>query len=425
MTDRGTMTNHTPTPPVPQPQRAGMYCWAGPGTERMIRLKYPQHRIDLPSLWQAYDEAQLVQAREKLGTTDAWVSYSWGFSEQTEQEDYAFLRQRLPNFQRQGIRTHAYVQGTNLVWAEHQDEDYYCRDYQGRLIPYHRGRKLTCPNNPAFRAYIQRKVLLALAEDVDGVFVDNMHFGLLPLVFGRRQVTFFGCNCQHCQQQFKRDTGAAIPGLFHIHSQVFQEYVDFRVRSLMSLVQVLADQVHAAGKQFGTNSFDPRLDTRLFYGTSMEALAEVQDYLLFENHHLPSRKRSNAYLRPLVQPLSRPVFVVSYKKGIGREQHYSQADFDAIYSESQQVGYIPCYKASEYTTRGVWHNLRYDQLKPVQRIEGLNLKTRIKVGDLPRLPGGRWLPRVFNRLYVPTLLRYYENKLFRRGLGWLYYRAVR
>ena len=134
-------------------------------------------------------------ARDKLGTTDAWVSYSWGFSEQTEQDDYQFLRDRLANFQRLGIKTHAYVQGTNLVWAEHQDADYYCRDYRGRLIPYHRGRKLTCPNNPAFRDYIHHKVALALCEDVDGVFVDNMHFGLFPLRIGKGRFTFFGCQC--------------------------------------------------------------------------------------------------------------------------------------------------------------------------------------------------------------------------------------
>lgn len=407
------------------PQRAGVYCWAGPGTERMIRLKYPQHQIDLPSVWHSYDPDQLKQAKEKLGTTDAWVSYSWGFSEQTEQEDYQFLRQRLENFHRLGIKTHAYVQGTNLVLEEHQDQDYYCLDYRERLIPYHRGRKLTCPNNPAFKAYIHRKVALALKEDVDGVFIDNMHFGLFPLMLGKSRSTFFGCHCHHCQKRFKREIGSSIPGLFHVHSEVFKAYVDFRVRSLMELVRDLAAQVHAAGKEFGTNSFDPRLDPRLFYGTDIADLAQVQDYLLFENHYLPCKKRSNAYLQPLVQPLSKPVFVVSYKRGIGRERHYSQSDFDAVYSESQEMGYVPCYKASEYTTRGVWHNLRFEQLQPVQKIEGMRLKTKIAADDVPHLPGGKCLSQVFNRFYVPTLDRYYENKLVRRGLGWLYYRLVR
>jgi hypothetical protein len=405
--------------------RAGIYCWAGPGTERMIRLKYPHHTIDRLSLWQAYDPDQLRQAREKLGTTDAWVSFSWGFSEETEQEDYAFLRRRLGNFHRLGIKTHAYVQGTNLVLEEHRDNDYYCRDHRGRLIPYHRGRKLTCPNNPAFRAYIHRKVALALQEEVDGVFVDNIHFGAFPLLLGKTRSTFFGCRCQHCQRRFHGEVGGSIPTLFHVQSQPFQAYVEFRVRSLMDLVRALAVQVHTAGKEFGTNSFDPRLNPKLFYGTDLEGLAQTQDYLLFENHYLPSKTRSNAYLQPLVQPVSKPVFVVSYKQGIGRERQYSQAEFNAVYSESQAVGYVPCYKASEYTTKGMWHNLRYEDLQPVQKIEGVGLKAMAAASDMPRLPGGKYLSRTFNRFYVPTLDRYYENKLVRRGFGWLYYRMVR
>jgi hypothetical protein len=418
---RGFMTQQT----INHKQRAGMYSWAGPGTERMIRLKFPHHRIDRVSLWNAYDLDQLQQARDKLGITDAWVSYSWGFSEQTEQEDYQFLRDRLNNFQQLGIKTHAYVQGTNLVWADNQDADYYCRDHRGRLIPYHRGRRLACPNNPAFRDYLRRKVTLAANEAVDGVYVDNMHLGLLPVMLGKSRSTFFGCQCAYCEAQFKQETGVSIPALFHTHSNLFAAYSNFRVRSLMQLVQELAAQVHAAGKIFGTNSFDPRFDTRLFYGTDLEELARIQDYLLIENHHLPTGKGSNAYLQPLVESLSKPVFVVSYNKGIGREKHYSQADFDAVYSESQTLGYAPCYKASEYTTKGVWHNMRLEQIQPVRHVEAGHSNAMITTTDLPQLPGGRYLSRTFNRLYVPTMHRYYENMLVRRSMGWLYYRVAR
>ncbi len=402
-----------------------MYCWAGPGTERMIRLKYPQHKIDHQSVWRSYDLDQLQQARDILGVTDVWASYSWGFSEQTEQADYQFLRERLPNFQRLGIKTHAYVQGTNLVWAENQDEDYYCRDNRGRLIPYHRGRRLTCPNNPAFRDYIHHKVALAAQEDVDGVYVDNMHFGLFPLVLGKSRTSFFGCQCAYCQERFAREVGASIPSLFHLGSDLFEAYTDFRVRCLMGLVRELADQVHAAGKVFGTNSFDPRLEPRLFYGTDLEELAQIQDYLLFENHYLPTRKRSNAYLKPLVKPSSTPVFVVSYKRGIGREKHYSQAEFDAVYSESRALGYVPCYKASEYTTKGVWHNLRFEQLQPVQQLTKPRKRIKATKQELPRLPGGPVFSRVVNRYYVPAMRRYYENKMVRRSMGWLYYRVAK
>ena len=117
--------------------------------------------------------------------------------------------------------------------------------------------------------------------------------------------------------------------------------------------------------------------------------------------------------------------MVSYKRGIGRERLYSQADFDAVYSESRSVGYVPCYKASEYTTKGVWHNLRFEQLQPVQRVEARSSRVVIANNDLPGVPGGRWLGRVYNRFYVPAMNRYYENRMVRRSMGWLYYRAIR
>ena len=157
----------------------------------------------------------------------------------------------------------------------------------------------------------------------------------------------------------------------------------------------------------------------------MEELAQIQDYLLFENHYLPTRKRSNAYLKPLMKPSSTPVFVVSYKRGIGREKHYSQAEFDAVYSESQALGYVPCYKASEYTTKGVWHNLRFEQLQPVQQLAKPRKRVKATKQELPRLPGGPVFSRVVNRYYVPAMRRYYENKMVRRSMGWLYYRVAK
>ena len=117
--------------------------------------------------------------------------------------------------------------------------------------------------------------------------------------------------------------------------------------------------------------------------------------------------------------------MVSYHRGIGREKQYSQADFNAVYSESQALGYAPCYKASEYTTKGVWHNMRLDKLQPVQQIEARRCRKVIADNTVPKLPWGRYLGKTFNRFYVPTMRGYYENMLLRRSMGWLYYRVVR
>lgn len=403
-------------------KRVGLYYWAGPGTERMIKLKYPGARVDRGSHRRAYDKKVLEDLKDKLGLTDVWVSYSWGFADEVEREDREFLRKRLDNFGELGLRTHVYVQGTNLV-ERNQEEDYWCRDYRGRLVPYHRGRLMACPNNPKFNALIKKRVERALGERVNGVFVDNVLMGLLPLTIANSYVSFFGCWCKYCQAKFKKEMGSGkLPRVFRKGSRILEEYKKFRVRSLVDLVGELSRTVRGEGFEFGTNSFDVKHESQLTYGTDLEKLVKLQDYLLFENHDLPRPLRNNVSIGKLGEKYSEtPIFVVSYKRGIGREAQFRQGEFDAIYTESEELGYRPCYKGSEYVTGGMWHCLRGEELEKVKLTEGLDLEEVER--EFLRLPGA--LARgVYNRAYVPMLRAYFENRLVRKAFDWAYYRAI-
>ena len=404
-------------------KRVGFYYWAGPGTIRMTRLKYPGARVNVSNLLESYDYPVLKRAKDTFGLTDVWVTYSWGFSERTEQPDYAFIKTKLANFERLNLRTHAYVQGCNLVVAEHAETDYYCRDFRNRLIPYHRGRKVTCPNNPLFREYLTRKIEKLLRLPFSGVYLDNIHMGQLPIAVSRNWLTFFGCACTYCQQRFHKEYGSVIPPYFNRETKVFTDYVQFRARVMMEFVTSIATLVHSAGKEFGTNSFDPKYDSQITYGTNLHFLEQLQDYLLFENHSLPdfSQKRNNTYLLPLLQARKKPVFIVSYNKGIGREPHYSQTDFDAIYTESKQLNYAPCYKASEFTTKKIWHNLFIEEFrKPTYVTDIRFLPYTIKSKNLR----GRKLLKLYNKLYNPLLTALYEKRWARQFAAPLYYYAL-
>ncbi|RJR15438.1 hypothetical protein C4579_02250 [Candidatus Microgenomates bacterium] len=402
--------------------RAGLYYWAGPGTIRMIELKFPGARIDYASLLASYDLSVLQKLQEKLSLTDVWVSFSWGFSQKTEAEDYAFIREKLAHFRKLNLRVHAYVQGLNLVVDDNQDHDYYGKDWYGRLLPYHRGRKMTCPNNPYFQKYIAQKIHLALKEDFDGVFVDNVNFGQFPILVAGGWTTFFGCKCIYCQNEFKKQTGLEIPKLFHIGSDVYNAYLAFRKKSITAFVAALSKQVKNKKRLFGTNSFDPKYDTALVYGTDLERLEKLQDYFLFENHDLPrfgAQPRSNSHLKTILKTLQKPTFIVSYKKGVGRESHFAQRDIDAVFTESATLGYNPCYKGTEYTTRGIWHNLYYNKITyPTIRKIPRTSKLKNK-----RMLGSKFI-RLYNRFYNPILTSQFENKYARRALSWLYYRAI-
>lgn len=281
----------------------GLYAWGGPGTIRLLRAKYRAPRIDEDSFLRLYEPSSLAAARERLGVTDMWVTYSWGFSDATEEPDRRFLRDRLPGFRDQGIRTHAYVQGLNVVTDEFAGRDIFCRDGDGRLLPYSRGRSLTCPNNPEARRIILDRVRAASREDVDGVFVDNIVFGIPPLLVRRDFISFFGCSCRFCRPEFQARYGYPLPAAAKAGPQAIADYLDFRRLSVASLLAEASAICRSSGKSFGVNLYDPLRHTpEIFFG-------------------------------------------------------YGAQELGAVWGDAATLGYSPCLKASEFTTGGVWHAL--------------------------------------------------------------------
>jgi hypothetical protein len=329
----------------------------------MLRQKFFDPPIDVAGHLRAYDPDILAPLAKRLGLSDVWVTASWGFSDATEREDIAFLRSKLPNFHQQHLRTHAYVQGLNAVQADHPT-DLWCRDRDGRTIPYHRGRALTCPLNPAARALLIRRVGEAAQLEVDGVFVDNFSFGRFPFPMGN-VTPFFGCACTHCDAAFRRFAHAEIPHWHALDGAVSLAYLAFRRQTMAELARELAAVTHAQGKLYGANGFDLDLDPPLFYGYALPDLQAVQDYLLVENFNHPARKRSNVHLRAFAAASAIPLCVVSYRDVIGRHAAPTQADLEAIANDAAHSGVTPIFKGTEYTTRGQWHTLDPQAIQPL------------------------------------------------------------
>lgn len=400
------------------PSRVGYYCWAGPGTIRMLRLKYFHPPIDEASLLSSYDFPYLRSIRDVFGVTDMWATYSWGFSDATEREDRQFLRDRLEHFHRAGLRVHAYVQGPNLVHTDFRDCGWFCKDARGALIAYHRGRKMACINNPEFRAFMVRRVRDACKEEVDGVYIDNVWLGQLGLPHGRGVSRgHLGCRCDACAQAFRQKTGSAIPSPGS-DPALLDAYVAFRIASVTAFLRELSGIAREHGKAFGSNSLDPRMDTRYVSGVDLAQVDELQDYVLFETLSLPNpaHARNNFVVGALRQSgvLRKPTFVVSYKRGIGFDAEWSQDDVDAVFAEGKALGYHPCLKGSEFVRDGVWHNLRPERF--------LGPKTHLPLVIAPvsrrHRPLARWfLCRMEGWLNALATL-YWEKRWARRWFGW-------
>ncbi|MBZ0320623.1 MAG: putative glycoside hydrolase family 15 protein [Anaerolineae bacterium] len=396
-------------------QRVGLYAWGGPGTVRLLKTKYHAPRIDEASFMNLYEPHFLQQAKQKLGVTDMWVTYSWGFSDTTERQDRQFILDRLPHFHANDIATHAYIQGLNLVTDEFANADVFCRDSKGRLLPYSKGRALTCPNNPHARQIILDRVAEACRGEFDGVFMDNVMFGLPPFLIRSDHTSFFGCSCAHCQARFQADYGYGLPLSAKVGQQQIADYLNFRSQSVMTLVRDLADICRAAGKQFGVNLYDPYWYASDFYfGYRLAEISAALDYYLIENLAL---RNGNHHLAPMLAAARQPVFVVSYREGIGRDAAYPQHVIDAIWSEAAAMGYAPCLKATEYITRGVWHALDIDavrppQIRPLQRAVSTHSLSSLKASS-------RWergLVRLMDGRYPLFATAAYENRYLARLL---------
>lgn len=379
---------------LPILKRVGMYAWSGPTTIRMIRTKWKNPRVDEKSFLTLYDTPFLERAKKEFGLTDLWVTYSWGFGDDTEKEQHSFIREKLPAVRTLGIRTHAYVQGFNVVTSEHAEKSFFARTAWGKKIPYSRGRHLLCPTNPETRAFLDGRVRNAARENVDGVFVDNIFFGALPFFVSLDFMSTLGCHCPHCQSAFKEIYGYALPTRPDSEATL-RDVVAFRVRTVTEALSSLSRIAREHGKQFGVNLFDPRINTpELYFGYSLEALQPHLDYYLFENHAIETKGASvdNSHLRSL--PEQKTTFIVSYRHGIGMDSMYDRETLRSIFDDAREVGHAPCIKASEYVTDGVWHAFDFDRMP-----ESLPQSERPAEMRTPRaLRRSRMYERLFVRL---------------------------
>jgi hypothetical protein len=336
----------------------------------MTKTKYFDPLIDEASMGGSYELDYILEAKEKLGITDFWATFSWGYNQKTEQEDYDFLLERLPNFRKANVRVHAYLQGTNLVYEDYPDQDVWARDNFGRYISYYKGRRLTCPNNPHFQKIFFDKLNEAVKHDFDGIFIDNVHMGQMAPFFRHKPLAFLGCRCQHCQKLFKEKTGLKIPRFLHwAKEETMQSYLDFRVNSMNALLEKAAKIAHKKKMLFSSNSYDPKFDERLVYGLDYQQLATFQDYILFETHSFPKNNTvsRNTRANQIAEAVDVPVFTVSYRSGIGFDGQLSQQDIQKLYDEAESSAFNVCYKGSEFITDGEWHNLRLSEITGIEQ----------------------------------------------------------
>lgn len=400
----------------------GLYAWGGPGTIRLLQTKYHSPTIDTDSFMHLYDEAIMRKAQDVFSHSDIWVSYSWGFSDKTEEGDKAFIQEKIKSLQKRDVRIHLYVQGLNLVSSDFPIDTLACRDVFGRMIPYSKGRTLICPNNPHAQQILRKRVTEASSEDADGVYVDNILFGFPPAFIRTDYAPFFGCACEYCQTQFQKTFSYRLQFPI-VGKQKLSDYLTFRGQTTKQLIAELSAIAHKADKYFGINLYDPvQMNPQVYFGYDIDKIEPYLDYLMIENHSLPTNGRSNEHLRSLIKTSDKPVFVLSYDQGIGFESEYMQTDFDSIASEGRSLGYHPCLKVSEFTTNGIWHALDFSKLHKVNVNLEIPTKTTYALTSLkPRQWYDHIVANIIGYSGIPLVQLYFENAYMQK-IGEIFYR---
>lgn len=138
-----------------------------------------------------------------------WVTYSNGFSMQSERPTHDQLAEFIRRCHQYGIRVTAYMSMVNLFiddMRKHvpQVDEWVQRNLQGRPIPYGAARYsgeptrlLACLNHPEWRDYLRKRVEMALEIGVDAMQYDNQ---------------WTECRCERCGQawsEFQQRCGAS------------------------------------------------------------------------------------------------------------------------------------------------------------------------------------------------------------------------
>jgi hypothetical protein len=128
-----------------------------------------------------------IQLLKDAGVNMIWVTFSNGFSNQTERLNQEQLKRYIAECHRQGIHVMAYESITNMFWQDMfknvpESRNWPAIGKDGKPVPYgsaaykkigYISRYMANLSNPEWQAYLRKRVGLALDAGADGIDYDN------------------------------------------------------------------------------------------------------------------------------------------------------------------------------------------------------------------------------------------------------------
>jgi hypothetical protein len=132
-------------------------------------------------------DPRTIQLLREAGINMIWVTFSNGFSNETEKLNQEQLVRYIAECHHQGIHVMAYESITNMFWQDMyahvpESRNWLSIGKNGKPVPYsaaayekvgYVSRYLADLKNPEWQAYLRRRVSLALDAGADGIMYDN------------------------------------------------------------------------------------------------------------------------------------------------------------------------------------------------------------------------------------------------------------
>ncbi len=341
-----------------------IYLWAGPGTVRMNRLKFMDVPVDEFVHDQAHTPTGVHRVLDEMGCNWVHLMYDWGFPPEVEAEDWAAFARGAEAYHEAGSPVFAYIQSSNCVYdGSFRDQDWYAADANGKKVTYfaYSGRYMACLAHPAWKQHLKDLVKGAIERGADGIFLDNIFQGQMPLSLFGTWLGTTGCHCALCQQVYLEETGGPIPTIVRPEDPESARYLRWRAGQVTQLVGEIAAYAREIqpGTPLAANDYDPIVrNAYLIHGIDLEALAGVQEVTMIENFGLPHwseeprpRLANNALTvrtaRTMVGDRAH-LSVLSYDVGIGFDPVYPPRRYQQGIAEALACGVSMMTKGTEY-----------------------------------------------------------------------------
>lgn len=227
------------------PSKESVPAWAGPGRIRFAR--WDGGRIEtakaMLSGWPGFNppdpnrletmtnwyQPGTVRLLREAGINMIWVTFSNGFSIETEAPHQEQVRQYIDECHRQGIHVMAYESIANMFWEDMYQRVPESRNWayigkDGKPTPYGAGdytkmgrvtRYMADLSKPEWRAYLRLRIDLALDAGADGVIYDNNFSNYLLETY--REIYQYGSS---------RKKAFLLMGNFHANTYVYNRLLN-------------------------------------------------------------------------------------------------------------------------------------------------------------------------------------------------------